>query len=358
MSIWNVLKSDLAEFVSTVKVDTVEKVATVATSVAKPDGQNEEKLIEPKSSLAYAPPRSWFMDDIEDSTFAAFRSKFDAGIKTADIAQRLQESPPLTAIHAELVPTHISYASFWERFYFNVSILAKPSLRLEDENSDEELGWDADDGEDGDNLDVKDNAAVTAPRTTSDAPSIAPASRESPSFEAEALAGQIVALKAHNEQLEAQLHSTQTSMKSEVAALKAQNVDLQSQLTAAQGTLARYEVTVEEMRQEIVRLEASKPPPCDDSSQEAASSKYVKSSSQVEGEVESVGASACTSDSLHQLPADSKPGDISSRPIDAASEQAAPLMGTAKIGEPVKKPPPLNPAEDESSDTEWGDDWG
>jgi hypothetical protein len=59
MSIWNVLKSDLAEFVSTVKVDAVETVATVAKTVVKTERRAEEPPIEPKTSPAYAPPRTW-----------------------------------------------------------------------------------------------------------------------------------------------------------------------------------------------------------------------------------------------------------------------------------------------------------
>ena len=357
MSIWNVLKSDLAEFVSTVKVDAVEKVSTVATSVAKPDGQSEEKLIEPKSSLAYAPPRSWFMDDVDDSTFAAFRSKFDAGVKTADISQRLQESPPLTAIHAELVPTHISYAEFWERFYFNASKLAKPSMRLEDENSDEELGWDADDGEDGDNSVFTANNAVNV-AVTSGAPNVVPVAKESPSLDSEALAGQIVALKAQKEHLEAQLQGTQTSMKSEIAALKAQNVDLSSQLTAAQAALSRYEVTVDEMRQEIARLEAARSTACDDSAGEAASLNPVNNSRRVEGEEEAAGALTINQGSFDEQQAESELDATSNRSIDAVPDKATPPTSTSKFDSSLKESSLLATAEDENSDTEWGDDWG
>lgn len=358
MSIWNVLKSDLAEFVSTVKVDAVETVATVAKTV-KSERRAEEPLIEPKTSSAYAPPRTWFTDDVEDPSFSTFCSKFDVGLKTADIAQRLTESPPLTTLHAELVPTHVSYKAFWERFYFQASKHAKPSLKLEDENSDEELGWDAEDGEDGDSLTVVARTSPEALPVASDAPAAALQPTEPPSAAAAATAVQLVALKEKNEHLEALLETAQASMASEVAAFKAQNEELASQLAAAQATVSRYETTDAELRREVARLGASaEPPTSDDSAQEAA---LALSKSEASRAAEQVAAEAVARDKalLEELPAAIQPS-ISATvnvPVEAAPE-ASPSAGESSAEEAVEAAPALATKGGDGSDTEWGDDWG
>jgi hypothetical protein len=311
-------------------------------------------------TLSLSPGR--FTDDAEDPAFAAFCSRFDVGAKTANIAQRLKESPPLTTLHADLVPTHVSYKAFWERFYFQASKHAKPSLKLEDENSDEELGWDADDGEDGNSL--ARTVAEDLP-AASDTPVELLQPMEPPS--AAAAAVQLAALKAQNEHLEALLETVQVSMASEVAALKAQNVDLASQLAAAQATVLRLETADEEPRRELARLGASaqevrelalKPPTCDDSAQEVALALLKSEPSRA---AERVAAEAEARDYalLGELPAANQTSTTATEsvPVAAAPEASLPV-GESSAEEAVEVTPALGKKGGDGSDTEWGDDWG
>lgn len=150
---WSTLRSDLTEFVTTVK----DESTTVLASQKKKDGgdddgdatsEREDQETEQQQHHSHGiimgedgeviyedsdggavmeeidrlvREEETFLEplDAEDEEVIEFVNEFDVEQKTDDISMLLEESPETLQVQFEtLVPTQISYKEFWERYYF------------------------------------------------------------------------------------------------------------------------------------------------------------------------------------------------------------------------------------------------
>ncbi|KAJ3159792.1 hypothetical protein HDU86_001444 [Geranomyces michiganensis] len=99
---------------------------------------------------------------IDDARFQTFAAAFEIGDKEkAQIAKILEETPEVRDILQRLVPSEISYATFWQRYFFRVSelereeetrkqLLAKAKAATADgagDKEDEDFSWGSEDEE-------------------------------------------------------------------------------------------------------------------------------------------------------------------------------------------------------------------
>ena len=153
MSFFDVLKRDLTEFVTTVKVDAVD----VVDAVRKTEGGRTSEAVPDEILKMRAVALASVAEDCEASEskeFETFKKRFDVGSKTAEISQLLEEATSVTQRHAELVPDIVPYEQFWLRYYFRISMLQSARVKLDvglgDEDEEEDLGWGADQDDEDD----------------------------------------------------------------------------------------------------------------------------------------------------------------------------------------------------------------
>lgn len=106
MSLWDVLKKDLAEFVTVVKSDAEVAVAAVVKSEVR-----EEK----KRNVALSDTYTEQLSGADLSEFNKFSATFDILSKTNEIATLLRDDQEIRNLHALLVPVTLSYQNFWQR---------------------------------------------------------------------------------------------------------------------------------------------------------------------------------------------------------------------------------------------------
>ncbi|KAJ3174333.1 hypothetical protein HDU88_000301 [Geranomyces variabilis] len=105
----------------------------------------------------------------DDARFQSFAAAFVVGDKEkAQIAKILEETPEVRDILQRLVPSEISYATFWQRYFFRVSelereeetrkqLLAKAKAATADgagDEDEEDFSWGSEDEEEEDTLDA------------------------------------------------------------------------------------------------------------------------------------------------------------------------------------------------------------
>jgi hypothetical protein len=140
---WAALRSDLEEFVTTVKDESASILPTTAEAnddrrgvIEEEDHKQQGVIVGEDGDVMYEDyDRGAVMEEIdrlicEEETFlepldtqqeevTQFLLQFDIESKTDDISKLLEENPETLQVQFEsLVPTQISYKEFWERFYF------------------------------------------------------------------------------------------------------------------------------------------------------------------------------------------------------------------------------------------------
>ena len=114
---WDAIKSDLFEFVSTVKQDTTRTVNKVLGD--DDDEEIDHELIIQKKAIAdlkrsyetYANP----VKESNQKRFQSFLKKFDLSTAAKDIAGVLDEDPEVSRYYTELVPALMEPTEFWSR---------------------------------------------------------------------------------------------------------------------------------------------------------------------------------------------------------------------------------------------------
>ena len=145
---WAALRSDLEEFVTTVKDESATVLAAATASDDQEDIKDEEEekqqqkeqqrgiIVGEDGDIVYEDydggavmeeidrlicEEETFLEplDTEHEEVSKFLSDFNVESKTDDISKWLEENPETLQVQFEnLVPTQISYKEFWERFYF------------------------------------------------------------------------------------------------------------------------------------------------------------------------------------------------------------------------------------------------
>ncbi len=138
---WSAIKSDLADFVNTIKEDIGANV-----SVGNSEGQRSE--IEAESAQLLKDLRrsyATYAEPIEEE----YRSEYDRFMKTFSLSDHgneisliLDEDVDVPRYYAELVPTKMTPESFWGRFFFRCVLLKRDGDGMGLEEDDEELLWD------------------------------------------------------------------------------------------------------------------------------------------------------------------------------------------------------------------------
>lgn len=138
---WNALKSDLLDFVSTIKEDT----AKALSSATGAEADEEETIVALRLKQLQDVKRSYdtFSLAVEDAGFAKFTRNFSLSTYAAEIAQLLDDEPDVARYYAELVPVQISPEQFWARCFFRLSVVSRGGVMLDDE--EEDLEWETTD---------------------------------------------------------------------------------------------------------------------------------------------------------------------------------------------------------------------
>lgn len=140
---WNAIKSDLFDFVSTIKEDTTK-------TVIKAIGNDEEE--EDKSSIEQATTDlrrsfSTYNSPVEkkySKEFEKFSKGFALSSYNVDIASLLDLEHDVSRYYAELVPAQIRPELFWARYFFKLQLLSRNSSLSDLEDDEEDLTWDLD----------------------------------------------------------------------------------------------------------------------------------------------------------------------------------------------------------------------
>ena len=138
---WNALKSDLLDFVSTIKEDT----AKALSSATGAEADEEETIVALRLKQLQDVKRSYdtFSLAVEDAGFTKFMRSFSLSTYAAEIAQLLDDEPDVARYYAELVPVQISPEQFWARCFFRLSVVSRGGVMLDDE--EEDLEWETSD---------------------------------------------------------------------------------------------------------------------------------------------------------------------------------------------------------------------
>jgi hypothetical protein len=147
---WNAIKSDLFEFVSTVSEDTTKHVNKVLGEV---DDEEEDESLKLQEKVIADLKRSFesYGNPIKESNqkdYAKYLKKFDMGDFGGYIADVLDEQPEVSRFYAELVPIKITPDEFWSRLFFRIKLITCEGAATfaEDDDDDEELVWEEDNG--------------------------------------------------------------------------------------------------------------------------------------------------------------------------------------------------------------------
>lgn len=223
---WSAIKSDLFEFVNTVKSDTSKVVTKVLGDEA--NEKEEVSVLEKRmtdirrSFITYSTP----IEDHNKKFFDPWLRTFSLTSKAAEIAQVLDQEPDVSRFYADLVPNSISAEEFWARYFFRIALLQKGNAVTLEEDDEEEIGW-----EDDDNEATQDEVYAqvsTAPQENGDS-NIAVCTAINPSD-----SDRLTALISENDVLKANLHH----MTSQVAQLNSQLADKSAVLETALKQIA------------------------------------------------------------------------------------------------------------------------
>mmetsp|Transcript_1155 Transcript_1155/g.1913 ORF Transcript_1155/g.1913 Transcript_1155/m.1913 type:complete len:352 (-) Transcript_1155:144-1199(-) len=147
---WQAIKSDLFDFVTTIQEDTTKtlnKVLGEEEEVEDVDKIMREKLIADirRSYETYSTP----VKDTSKRDYERYLKKFDLGSFAADVASTLDVEPEVSRFYAELVPIQISPQEFWARLFFRIKMVNRDgSGAFEEDEDDEELLWEGEDTKD------------------------------------------------------------------------------------------------------------------------------------------------------------------------------------------------------------------
>jgi len=141
---WDAIKSDLFDFVSTITEDTTKTINIVLGDKEdedQPEVTLQQKLIADlrRSYETYSTP----IKQSDQRDYDRFKKKFNLSSLTEDIASVLDEEPEISRFYTELVPLTIPPDEFWARLYFRINQLfrnASTSL-VDDDDEEEELVW-------------------------------------------------------------------------------------------------------------------------------------------------------------------------------------------------------------------------
>lgn len=138
---WNALKSDLLDFVSTIKEDTTKALSSATGAEA----DEEETIVALRLKQLQDVKRSYdtFALAVKDAGFTKFMRSFSLSTYAGEIAQLLDDEPDVARYYAELVPVQISPEQFWARCFFRLSVVSRGGVMLDDE--EEDLEWEMSD---------------------------------------------------------------------------------------------------------------------------------------------------------------------------------------------------------------------
>jgi len=146
INMWAAIRSDLVDFVTTLKEDTA-KVISKATGEGAGEEEEEsalslrEKLVQDlkRSFDTYGTP----LEEQHSKEFEKYSRQFSLSTQAADIAQLLDDEPDVSRYYAELVPAQISPELFWARYFFRLQLVSRGGVVSLDEDEDEEVPWES-----------------------------------------------------------------------------------------------------------------------------------------------------------------------------------------------------------------------
>eukprot|EP01041_Mallomonas_annulata_P012469 gene12469-26230_t len=140
---WSAIKSDLFEFVNTVKADASKAVTKVLGEEDEQDddvSSTQKRIIDLRRSyMTY----SEALDETHKKSYDTWRKSFSLTNNATEIAQVLDDEADVSRFYAELVPSHITAEEFWARFFFKQFLITKGSaVNLVEDEDDEDIAWD------------------------------------------------------------------------------------------------------------------------------------------------------------------------------------------------------------------------
>jgi hypothetical protein len=143
---WDSLKSDLFDFVSTIQDDTEKALTKV---VGEEGDVDEEAEIQghiqdlQRSFKTF----STSVSESQEKEYQTFLKKFSLGNKAAEISELLDEESvgvDVSRYYADLVPTKLTPEEFWSRYFFKLEVLlwgGSEDMFGDLEQDEEELDW-------------------------------------------------------------------------------------------------------------------------------------------------------------------------------------------------------------------------
>ena len=181
---WSTLRSGVAEFVSTVKDDTVSTVKEVLTT--DNDGAGGETAKERAVRELRADERTYTVPPSasEAAAYAAFAGRFDLGARADEIGRLLRDDARIAQFHASATAEDdgdggdggCTTEQFWTRYFFRLdrvtrrcaldaqAVAAAAAATSASADDEDDLTWDVDD----------DGGAVAPPRRAPAPPAAAP----------------------------------------------------------------------------------------------------------------------------------------------------------------------------------------
>jgi len=157
-SIVSMYKEDLQEFTSTITNDTksaFEQAKNVSSFLGLSNKPNKSLVADRYKAKILAlqnEPNTYLVSPADEHDFSTWKSTWKLQDQTDEISQTLASNSTMEELHTKLVPLSISYATFWERYFYKLHKLNQEEDRRAEliaraTKTDEEIvSWeDADD---------------------------------------------------------------------------------------------------------------------------------------------------------------------------------------------------------------------
>ena len=142
---WNAIKTDLLDFVTTIKEDTAKVISKASGEVDEEKelfSMRQKQLQDVKRSFdTYGTP----IEDQHSKEFEKYMRSFSLSSHAADIALLLDEEVDVSRYYADLVPISISPELFWARYFFRLVLVSRGGVVNLDDEDEEDMTWESGD---------------------------------------------------------------------------------------------------------------------------------------------------------------------------------------------------------------------
>lgn len=121
---WNALRSDLKEFVTTVKEESSHVLSKIDAGLDEEPMSEEEKEVQRRLQLEETFTAALLNDDDDEiyrELVEDYLKTFSIDDMTDAIAADLEKEPLLQTMMERLVPEDVTYEEFWQRYYYRCS---------------------------------------------------------------------------------------------------------------------------------------------------------------------------------------------------------------------------------------------